>query len=81
MNDPTLADIVAEASKQMDCQCDPDLWEPEDDTGHTWVCQIHEVATAVHKQGHGEQSLAETVRMIGIQIGALFTNDHQPKGT
>jgi len=25
----------------MRCNCDLDRWEPEPNTGHSWVCRIH----------------------------------------
>lgn len=25
----------------MRCNCDLDNWEPERNTGHSWVCRIH----------------------------------------
>ena len=28
----------------MRCNCDLDNWEPERDTGHSWVCRIHKRA-------------------------------------
>ncbi len=30
-----------ELEKKMRCNCDLDNWEPEKDTGHSWVCRIH----------------------------------------
>ena len=35
---------VKELEKIMQCTCDLDSWEPERETGHTWVCQIHRTA-------------------------------------
>jgi len=36
----------------MCCNCDLDKWEPERDTGHSWVCRIHKAAKAraAHKK-------------------------------
>lgn len=28
----------------MQCNCDLDNWEPEQSTGHSWVCRIHKAA-------------------------------------
>ena len=28
----------------MRCNCDLDNWEPEQSTGHSWVCRIHKTA-------------------------------------
>ena len=30
----------------MGCNCDLDNWEPERDSGHSWVCRIHKAAKA-----------------------------------
>lgn len=27
---------------EMQCKCDLDNWEPDDRTGHSWVCPIHD---------------------------------------
>lgn len=35
---------AAELRKVMGCNCDLDNWEPEVNTGHSWVCRIHKVA-------------------------------------
>lgn len=40
----TLKDIVKEKESTMQCCCDLDKWEPEKDTGHSWVCRIHKAA-------------------------------------
>lgn len=33
------------------CNCDLDNWAPEESTGHTWVCDIHETAkNLMHKR-------------------------------
>lgn len=39
-----LKEAVAEAEKTMRCNCDLDNWEPEIDTGHSFVCRIHRAA-------------------------------------
>lgn len=39
-----LKEIVKELEKGMQCTCDLDKWEPERDTGHSWVCAIHKAA-------------------------------------
>jgi hypothetical protein len=31
-------------SDGMRCNCDLDNWEPEQTTGHSWVCRIHKAA-------------------------------------
>lgn len=40
----TLIEIVNEVSKELGCNCDLDKWEPEPDTGHSFVCRIHKEA-------------------------------------
>ena len=39
-----LRKTAKELSKTMQCNCDLDAWEPELDTGHSWVCRIHRKA-------------------------------------
>ena len=36
-----VADLVADGVR---CNCDLDNWEPERDSGHSWVCRIHKAA-------------------------------------
>ena len=39
---PSLQQIANEIYKNgMSCNCDLDKWEPERNTGHSWVCRIH----------------------------------------
>lgn len=45
----TLDARVAELEKTMQCNCDLDNWEPEQNTGHSWVCRIHEAALGAEK--------------------------------
>ncbi len=40
-----------ELEKTMQCNCDLDNWEPEDSTGHSFVCRIHKAALAQPKAG------------------------------
>jgi len=40
----TLSDVVAKLEKEFGCNCDLDNWQPEPDTGHSWVCRIHKFA-------------------------------------
>lgn len=54
MSDPTLLpqeenvksarDFADQFRKDMRCNCDLDNWEPEKNTGHSWVCRIHRYA-------------------------------------
>ena len=39
-----LKEIVARIAPRMQCNCDLDNWEPEPETGHSWVCRIHKQA-------------------------------------
>ncbi|MBT6053666.1 MAG: hypothetical protein HOG49_43370 [Candidatus Scalindua sp.] len=34
----------------MQCNCDLDNWQPELDTGHSWVCRIHKEAKAIERR-------------------------------
>jgi len=44
--------IAAEISKSVQCLCDLDNWQPERNTGHSWVCPIHKAAlAALGKEG------------------------------
>jgi len=39
--------VIAERIKStMQCNCDLDIWAPEQSTGHSWVCRIHKTAMA-----------------------------------
>jgi len=40
----TLKEIAKEFEATLQCNCDLDNWEPERDTGHSWVCRIHKAA-------------------------------------
>lgn len=35
----------------MQCNCDLDNWEPEEKTGHSWVCRIHKAAIEKARAG------------------------------
>ena len=47
--------IAKRLSKTMQCNCDLDNWEPEKNTGHSWVCRIHK---ATLKEFHNGRSTA-----------------------
>lgn len=34
-------DFAVQFRQEMRCNCDLDNWEPEESTGHSWVCRIH----------------------------------------
>lgn len=36
----TLKERVEDTEAKLQCNCDLDNWEPEKDTGHSWVCRI-----------------------------------------
>ncbi len=40
----TLKECVNEIAETARCNCDLDNWEPERDTGHSYVCRIHKMA-------------------------------------
>lgn len=41
----TLREIAADVEKEgVRCNCDLDNWQPENTTGHSWVCNIHRIA-------------------------------------
>lgn len=33
----------------MGCNCDLDNWQPEQHTGHSWVCRIHKRAVEIYR--------------------------------
>lgn len=37
----TLREFAEQFKSEMQCNCDLDKWEPERDTGHSFVCRIH----------------------------------------
>lgn len=41
-----LKEIVQKLEATMQCNCDLDNWQPEKETGHSWVCRIHKAAKA-----------------------------------
>ena len=50
MNEETRQQLRAAAARLkeggMRCNCDLDNWQPENTTGHSWVCRIHKAAWA-----------------------------------
>ena len=44
---PDLREIAKKLEKTMRCNCDLDRWEPEPDSGHSWVCRIHKEAKRI----------------------------------
>ncbi len=42
----TPREVAIELRKTMRCNCDLDNWEPEQATGHSYVCRIHKAALA-----------------------------------
>ena len=39
-----LTEIVMALEQVLQCNCDFDNWEPENSTGHSYVCRIHKAA-------------------------------------
>jgi hypothetical protein len=51
MDKETMRPIVDEIKKEgVRCFCDLDNWQPEESTGHSWVCPIHKKAVARFRQ-------------------------------
>ncbi len=48
-----IKEIVREKEEIMQCNCDLDRWEPERETGHSWVCRIHKEAKSEWRQQRG----------------------------
>ncbi|KKL08424.1 hypothetical protein LCGC14_2575980 [marine sediment metagenome] len=44
-----LKEIVKELENKMQCNCDLDSWQPERETGHSWVCRIHKAAKRIER--------------------------------
>jgi hypothetical protein len=42
--------IVHRLEEQMQCNCNLDSWQPEQFTGHSWVCRIHKAAIERNKK-------------------------------
>jgi len=45
----TMKERVSALEETLQCNCDLDRWEPEPDTGHSWVCRIHTTAKLNHR--------------------------------
>ena len=50
----TLVEIVSEVAKGVHCNCDLDNWQPQTDTGHTWVCRIDVISRTLYKNQNGK---------------------------
>ena len=44
-----IKEIVKDLENTMGCNCDLDRWQPEKNTGHSWVCRIHKEAKRLYK--------------------------------
>jgi len=44
MSEKTLKEVVKKLESTLQCNCDLDRWEPDNRTGHSWVCRIHRKA-------------------------------------
>lgn len=42
-------EIAKDLEKEMQCKCDFDRWKPEKTIGHSWVCDIHQVALSRYR--------------------------------
>ena len=49
MSKKTLKEIIKELEQTHQCNCDLDNWQPQTDTGHSWVCRIDKIARMVYK--------------------------------
>lgn len=54
-----LKELVKELEGMLQCNCDLDKWEPERNTGHSFVCRIHETALRIHKLDNVKQILKD----------------------
>jgi len=52
MTKEALSPIVQEKEKALRCNCDLDNWQPEPQTGHSWVCRIHKAAMEEWRRLH-----------------------------
>lgn len=57
MSDLTDKELAQICEKSMRCNCDLDNWQPERDTGHSWVCRIHKRVKSIRR---GDSALPET---------------------
>lgn len=48
----SLMEYVKHFESKMGCNCDLDNWQPENSTGHSWVCRIHKAADNAHRYNH-----------------------------
>lgn len=48
MSDKDIANQLSEGG--MGCNCDLDNWQPERDTGHSWVCKIHKEVKRIKRK-------------------------------
>jgi hypothetical protein len=48
-----MRETVAKLEKAMLCNCDLDNWQPEESTGHSWVCRIHKAAVLTARATNG----------------------------
>lgn len=55
----TLKEIAKELRGFLQCNCDLDKWEPEPNTGHSFVCRIHKTALSIHKLDNVDQILKD----------------------
>ena len=46
----SLRELANEIAKTVQCNCDLDNWEPLQDTGHSYVCDIRKIALARYRR-------------------------------
>lgn len=57
MTKPTfLQELREKYEEKMQCNCDLDKWEPEMDTGHSFVCRIHKAVKEELRRGPNPQT-------------------------
>ena len=49
MSKKTLKEIIKELEQTHQCNCDLDNWQPQIDTGHSWVCRIDKIGRRVYE--------------------------------
>ena len=76
MSKKKLKEIVAELEKKLRCNCDLDRWEPERNTGHSWVCRIHKEAEKKMrehpKKGFTIIEVLIVILIISILVALLY---------
>lgn len=66
-----LKSVASELSKSMACNCDLDNWQPEPQTGHSWVCRIHKAAMASEKAIRQVTNNVREMTSAALESGAV----------